>query len=239
MLDFVYTMDYDDGTPSASSPSAFDVTAVDSTWEPLTTNAQIYVTADIYDIPELKQLATEKYRVAAQEKWNTPYFSKSLQLIYDNTRPEDKDIKKVALEIIKKRLNALLDRGEFTAVLKENGELAFEVLRRIAQPPRFEGSVQYQCRSSICGGVKRSAQCSHCRTPFQPAPIPQPANTGLFGSPLFGPSHAPNNPGPSFGGGNPSSVPKQPTSNPSGGPTRPQNSNPSGFGVFGGLGGAS
>ena len=45
-------------------------------------NTKVYIFADKYDIPGLKELAMVKYEKAVSNEWNYPSFASSLELMY-------------------------------------------------------------------------------------------------------------------------------------------------------------
>jgi hypothetical protein len=89
----------------------------------------MYIIADKYDISPLKTLAKIKYEAIASKEWNTPGFSTSLQLVYEETVETDRMLKDVAIVIAGKHAKELLDRGEFNDLCKMNGNVAYDVLK--------------------------------------------------------------------------------------------------------------
>ena len=157
MLSYMYTLDYTDGnqsiivdsTETATTPAktkfhkksgrtiAFvpsSITAPPSGHSQfsagaLLTNTRVFVIADKYDIQGLKQLATKKYKVAVPNAWNCTEFFGSLRLLYEETLESDRLLKDVAVKTAGKHVKDLVDRGEFAALCRLNGELGFEILR--------------------------------------------------------------------------------------------------------------
>jgi hypothetical protein len=118
----------------ASQNVATEVSANDgSEYNPhsLVTNVQMYIIADKYEIEALKKLASAKYEEVVRMCWNTFEFSESARLIHENTVESDRTIKDVIEKAASDNINALLDRGEFTALLNGNGELATRILKRV------------------------------------------------------------------------------------------------------------
>ncbi|TVY90574.1 hypothetical protein LAWI1_G002952 [Lachnellula willkommii] len=157
MLLYMYTSDYSDGiqpttadstetttTPAKDSSRKKGNKAIrfvpSSTPDPppgptqfsadaLLTNARVFVIADKYDIQGLKQLATKKYETAVPNAWNCAEFVGSLKLLYEETLESDRVLKDVAVKTAGKHVNDLVDRGEFAALCKVNGELGFDILK--------------------------------------------------------------------------------------------------------------
>jgi hypothetical protein len=124
-----------DNFVNASQNQPTEVSASDSLeYNPhsLVTNAQMYIIADKYEIEALKKLASAKYEEVVRMCWNTFEFSESARLIHENTMESDRTIKDVIEQAESDNINALLDRGEFTALLNGNGELATRILKCVA-----------------------------------------------------------------------------------------------------------
>lgn len=91
-------------------------------------NVQMYVVGDKYDIPALKTLAYAKYKGMVNRYWNTAVFTKSVDLMLENTVNSDTLLRKVIFRTIKVNLRVLLKRVDFMNLLKKHGELALELL---------------------------------------------------------------------------------------------------------------
>lgn len=92
-------------------------------------NARIYVIAELYDVPSLKELAKEKYAELVPTEWNNPTFVATLKLMYENTPESDRWLKDVAINAAADNVRELVDCGEFVELCKGNGEVAFNVLK--------------------------------------------------------------------------------------------------------------
>ncbi|PQE26683.1 BTB POZ domain protein [Rutstroemia sp. NJR-2017a BBW] len=138
IIKFFYTGDFD-ATPSAdeiaeeeaSRKSAKETVyeAIDGPLEILTICTCVFVMAEKYDIPALKKLAKTKFKAAVSTEWNTVALSISLRLIYDELPDSDRLLKDVAIQAAASHIKELADRGEFAALCKENGDIAFDVLK--------------------------------------------------------------------------------------------------------------
>lgn len=119
VIQFLYTGDFKD----SSNPT--DPLAEDS----LLTSTKVYVAADKYDIPGLRTLAADKFTTAIATQWNTASLPTCLDFIYHQLPDSDTVLKKVALKVIAEHIKELEDRGEFVAMFKAGGEIAFDVLQ--------------------------------------------------------------------------------------------------------------
>jgi hypothetical protein len=149
MLTYLYTSDYSDGrtatentaitlpsTPASTSSPAKTSKPGLFTNSALLTNAQVFIIADKYDIQGLKMLAKVKYEEVIPQNWNSASFVASLKLLYEETLESDRLLKDVAIKTAGEHVNELMDRGEFAVLYKENGELAFDVLKAsLVDPP--------------------------------------------------------------------------------------------------------
>ncbi|PQE16203.1 btb poz domain-containing protein [Rutstroemia sp. NJR-2017a BVV2] len=100
----------------------------------LTICTRVFVMAEKYDIPALKTLAKTKFEAAVSSDWNTSALSDSLRLMYDGLPDSDRLLKDVAIEAAAGHVKELFDRGEFVALCKENGDIAFDVLKASLSP---------------------------------------------------------------------------------------------------------
>lgn len=97
--------------------------------EALVFNVKMYVAADKYQIPGLKEVASRKYGTVVNNCWNTTEFSDSVQLLWENTTESDVSLKNVILMTVGSNVPALLSREEFVEVLRSHGDLGVGVLR--------------------------------------------------------------------------------------------------------------
>jgi hypothetical protein len=157
LIDYMYTNDYADGrelatTPWVNSPSPgntknqnekepkgaqspkFYWPANMEDFQCLLHNAEVYVIGDKYDVEGIKQLALAKYKTAVAVYWNSASFVASLRLMYEETRETDSAMKDIAIKAAGEHVHSLVDRGEFVALYKENGEIAFDILKASLVP---------------------------------------------------------------------------------------------------------
>lgn len=118
---------------------------------PLVTIAKVYIIADAFDIQALKDLAAAKYGVIVVDSWNDPTFVESVRILYENTCEDDRSIKDIAIKTARINIKALLDRGEFRTLLKDIGEVAYDVLSSSIEKDSAEKKpTAAKCKS--CGG---------------------------------------------------------------------------------------
>ncbi|KAK6596767.1 BTB/POZ domain-containing protein [Botrytis cinerea] len=128
MINFLYLQDYDD----TSEPTG---EGVEEGYGCLLVNTMVYIIGDKYDIQALKTLARKKYEAAIVTDWNTPSFSASLELMYEELPESDTSLTSIALETAGKHLKELNDRGEFSSLCKNNPAIAYDLLTSITSQP--------------------------------------------------------------------------------------------------------
>ncbi|TGO30104.1 hypothetical protein BPAE_0008g00960 [Botrytis paeoniae] len=148
MINFLYLQDYDD----TSEPSE---EVEEEGYGRLLVNTMVYIIGDKYDIQALKTLAKKKYEAAIVTDWNTPSFSASLELIYEELPESDTSLASIALETAGKHLRELNDRGEFSTLCKNNPAIAYDLLTTITSQPTAvasPGKMQTQNKKSCPKG---------------------------------------------------------------------------------------
>jgi hypothetical protein len=105
----------------------------DPSWskQSLLVNVQVYVLADKNDITALKKRAKEKYAEVVMFLWNTPGFSASANLLYDNTLQSDRLLRDVIAKTAKEHIRTLIYEEDFVEVMVRNGDLAVDVLKSV------------------------------------------------------------------------------------------------------------
>ncbi|KAI9641938.1 hypothetical protein NHQ30_009807 [Ciborinia camelliae] len=101
-----------------------------STPSSLLFNAKVYIIADKYMIPALKDLANEKCARSVEAHWNTPEFSEVAELLWENTAESDKLLRDAVVTAAATHSDGLLDRGEFVAFMSTHGDFAVEVMKK-------------------------------------------------------------------------------------------------------------
>lgn len=154
---------------SSSSPNTDSSSAsVSDSTDPLITLSLLYVIAEKYDIEPLKKVSKDKYETIVHSSWNNPHFVDSLRLIYDGT-PETKRpdaFRSLVIATAAKNVSALLDRGEFTALLNERGDIATAILRESTEQSKVPATKKctknalhalHATHSPLFGSVSKNA----------------------------------------------------------------------------------
>ncbi|KAK0117806.1 hypothetical protein ONS95_012131 [Cadophora gregata] len=143
MLKFMYESNHSDGrdsdtTSSTQSPakkaeatgSSLTFAADTSTTKCLLlTNTKVYIIGDQLQIPDLKTLAKKKYEEVMLAAWDSVSFAANLKLLYEESMENDRSLKDVAIHTAGDHAKELCDRGEFATLCRENGEIAFDILK--------------------------------------------------------------------------------------------------------------
>lgn len=131
-----------------AAPPIVDIAPPVDTSSSLLLYTQVYIMADRFAVPDLKVEAKHKYQLALPSGWNSEAFSKSLVMMWDNTMPEDRMLKDVAIDHAGRHAVELIDRGDFVAAIKGNTDLAFEFAKATVE-----------CRKAV-PVVKTAGVCS-------------------------------------------------------------------------------
>jgi len=134
MIQFMYSGGYTDTevctSTAETSPKASAKNEVAfATTKALVINTKVYIIGEKYMVPNLKEFATKKFETALVDQWNSKSFADSLRLMFDETLENDRMLKDVAIKYAGKKARQLVDRGEFATLLKEKGEIGFEIFK--------------------------------------------------------------------------------------------------------------
>jgi hypothetical protein len=120
---------------------------------PLLDHCKVYVLAEKYDVPELKNLAKSKYEKSISNDWDNDWddddFIQSLRLMYDETPKSDRQMKDVAIPVACRQKERLLCYEPFTTLMEDFGEIGVDMMKeelswRTRQPiPNFPFLSQY------------------------------------------------------------------------------------------------
>ena len=104
-----------EATPKAKSPApaALDVDPAD-----LVIHVRLYAVAEKYEIKGLKSLALRKFRVTADNAWDTKEFLAAAAEAYTSTVEQDRGLRDVVIETIHNH-RSLLDKPSAQAVFKQ------------------------------------------------------------------------------------------------------------------------
>ncbi|KAF8853771.1 hypothetical protein BDZ45DRAFT_657540 [Acephala macrosclerotiorum] len=102
----------------------------------LTNCTKVYIMAEVYDVPALKELAMYKFKNAVGTDWNNGTLATCLAMMYTELPESDRLLKDVAIKAALEHFKELVDTGEFVEVCKAHGEVAFDMLNlSFKQPP--------------------------------------------------------------------------------------------------------
>lgn len=135
MIDFLYTLDYDD-RPSSSvvAEEAKQQQACTSDQaSSLLVNAKVYIIADKYGLEALKWFACTKYTKVLTNTWNSPFFPESACHVLENTMESDRPLRDVIVRVASEHAKDLLDRDDFVDMLKNHGDVAADILRKVVK----------------------------------------------------------------------------------------------------------
>lgn len=139
VLDYLYKMDYDDASGAN-----------------LQLNVDVYIAADFYDIPVLKELAVQKFKNVLATLWNSPQLFPAIEAIYTNTSSTD-SIRKIVMNIVMLHRGVLMnpDTSMLPRLLGEIPELGRDVAMTMflaidRVDSRWDGFKKVQCQSDAC-----------------------------------------------------------------------------------------
>ncbi|KAI9695903.1 MAG: hypothetical protein M1836_006020 [Candelina mexicana] len=125
MLSYLYSFDY--------------VPASEVEIHPVLLHARVYIVADEFNIPALKMLAKEKFETLVELDWNNEAFSLAIKDIY-TLSANDRGLRNVVLKVACEHVQALRDRGEFNAMLRDEPDFTMELLDEVLKGRNEEGS---------------------------------------------------------------------------------------------------
>ncbi|CAD6452425.1 b6a0de1f-0760-4072-9c36-5fc5038b03e6 [Sclerotinia trifoliorum] len=123
MINFFYLRDYDDSETTEEAKESYGRLLI---------NTMVYIIGDKYDIQGLKTLAKRKYEAAIDTEWNTPSFSASLELMYEELPESDTCLTSLALQTASKHVKELKDKEEFASLCKNNPAIAYDLFTTAA-----------------------------------------------------------------------------------------------------------
>lgn len=91
-------------------------------------NAQMYVIADKYGIPGLKELAKEKFELALESDWQDLTFISVIEFVYGPTSPTNSDLRGVVTKFALQHIPVLKAQQQFHTVLKAYPDFAYDFL---------------------------------------------------------------------------------------------------------------
>jgi hypothetical protein len=152
VVKFMYTSDYSNSLDSATTATAVTASTNSGTVpRDLIVHTRVYISAEKWDIPALKNLAAKKFEDALLLEGETSSFAESLRLMFEETPENDRLLKDVALKFAGNNYKELISMGEFKAMCKKNGEVAIEVLTAVATAAAASSlSLSFYCPCLMC-----------------------------------------------------------------------------------------
>ena len=93
-------------------------------------HAKVFAMAVKYYVNPLRDLATEKFRVEAEQHWDHEDLAQAIQLIYTSTADDITQLRSMAVEVLAHHRSDLLKKPEIATLLHSINGLAYELLVR-------------------------------------------------------------------------------------------------------------
>ena len=132
MITWFYDLDYSDGHSVADEPlQDEDENEVDPPSMPLTTSASMYILADKYDVPRLRDTAVAKFVERLHSGfWWTRDFSSAVKLIWTSIPYSEVRLRKACLDRFRESRKQILSRkDEVIADMRSSNEFLIDALR--------------------------------------------------------------------------------------------------------------
>lgn len=120
MLEFFYTLDYQDG-PKILEGSTHN----------LVTHASVYGIAEKYEITPLKVLAKQKFENMIKGQWDDPSLPDAIEIIYNTTHNTDRGLRTILTTSIKGQNKKLLQKPQFADVVRSCGDFAVDLMNEV------------------------------------------------------------------------------------------------------------
>lgn len=127
----MYGLDYDSSSQGRTSPMLFA--------------SKVYVAADYYGIPELKEKAKAKFKVAVRACWNMNDFPIAIVEVYTRTLPMDRNLHNILANTAKDHFELLLQKDEFLCTLEQCGRFAADIAKLLASNYSSINVTKYKC----------------------------------------------------------------------------------------------
>lgn len=159
MVCYCYSADYDDAFYEVDKDHRFV--------SRLSTNAQMYVLADKFDMPFLKKLAKEKFDQALSgPSWEgkNSHVIQVIPLIYGSTMDSDRGLRDIIVSHVRKNFNDLFATPSFSTVV-ETPEFLLELAKKLFEPPyqavckRCKSSDKWKADHVRCGKCDWGERC--------------------------------------------------------------------------------
>jgi hypothetical protein len=124
-------------------------------------DAQIYATADKYDIPSLKDLVIANFDKKLKTRQAATDFSLSIKVIYESTLPTDRGLRDIAVRLAVENLKARFEKNEvFQKAMSEVAEFGKDLVRELSNRLEAQPKVnRYECPN--CAGRWNTTEAIH------------------------------------------------------------------------------
>ena len=157
MLQFFYTLDYQDG-PKMPEGSTHN----------LAIHASVYRIAEKYEIMPLKDLAKQKFEKMIKGHWKDPSLPTAIQVIHNTTPSSDRGLRDILTRSIKGHVKELLVKPDFAGIIKSYGDFAIDLINAAfnaegnkTQEYKLTRLVDHGYTCDNCGR-ECLVQCTHC-----------------------------------------------------------------------------
>ncbi len=114
----------------SKSPMAYEAGKGVGCTSPIELHVDLYALGDIYDISTLREAAAIKFEALVRASWPHPGYHDILARVFDNTSPNDKNLRLRAINPIAENLGGILLDQEWTDMLDERGDVAVCIMRQ-------------------------------------------------------------------------------------------------------------
>ncbi|CAG8979711.1 hypothetical protein HYALB_00013400 [Hymenoscyphus albidus] len=131
----------------------------------LTAHTKVYIIADKFDIPDLKNLAREKFREALSED-QLDIFTSVFSWVNYNTHENDNGLRQLCMDFATKNFKLLMDRGEWFTFCEQDGKFTAALLRQIAHTSKAHvvSTENTAVASSTAGASLSVPNCPLCKS---------------------------------------------------------------------------
>ncbi len=94
---------------------------------------RVFALADMFRMDDLKALAVRNLEAQLQKHWISDTFPDCVREVYGNTAQDDAALRKIVVEVVKDHSGELCSRKVFLDVIRESGDFAVDVVKKLAR----------------------------------------------------------------------------------------------------------
>ncbi|CAG8959317.1 hypothetical protein HYFRA_00013087 [Hymenoscyphus fraxineus] len=130
----------------------------------LAAHTKVYIIADKFDIPDLKNLAREKFRETLSVD-QLDIFTSVVGWVNYNTHENDNGLRQLCMDFATQHFKLLMDRGEWFTFCENDGKFTAALLRQIAHTsnPHVVPTTNAAVPSSTAGASLSVPNCPQCK----------------------------------------------------------------------------